>query len=286
MPALITPFGPDGSVDLAAHEQNVALLHERGIDGIVIGGSNGEGPYLEPGERRALAAGARSANPEGFVMVGIAAESLRMALDMCREAAEAEADAVLVMTPTTLVRHRPDLVEGLFTDVADQAGLPVFLYSVPRVTGVEIAPDAVARLSHHERIVGLKDSGGDPDRCVALAHDTAAGFTVFAGASVALHGAVSGGCHGGVTASMNYVPGLARRVLDDAVGGVDTGASSRLVEIAGLVEGFGVAAVKYAAARLGLVGGVPRRPLREIDEATRRRIDEALQPIGDEYPSV
>ena len=154
MPAIVTPFTASGAIDAVAHRNNVAGLWGRGIHGVVIGGSNGEGPYLEPGERTALAAGARAAAPDGFVMVGLAAESLRTALAQAGEAAEAGADAVLAMTPTTLVRHRPDLVEGFFSDLADAAPLPVFLYSVPKVTAYELPLDVAIRLSPTRQICG------------------------------------------------------------------------------------------------------------------------------------
>lgn len=49
MPALITPFTRGGEIDTRAHTHNLKTLAEAGIDGFVIGGSNGEGPYLEPG---------------------------------------------------------------------------------------------------------------------------------------------------------------------------------------------------------------------------------------------
>ena len=54
MPALVTPFTRTGTLDVKAHVRNVRSLAERGIEGFVIAGSNGEGPYLESGERAQL----------------------------------------------------------------------------------------------------------------------------------------------------------------------------------------------------------------------------------------
>lgn len=71
MPALITPFDRSGEIDIDAHVGNLRVLAETGIEGFVIGGSNGEGPYLEPGERRALVKAGR--RRKAHFMVGIAA---------------------------------------------------------------------------------------------------------------------------------------------------------------------------------------------------------------------
>ena len=94
MPALITPFGQRGEIDIKAHSGNMRVLAWRGIDGFLIGGSNGEGPYLEAGERaRLVKAGRRR---KAHLMVGVAAQSTRTALTQVSEAAEAGADSLLV----------------------------------------------------------------------------------------------------------------------------------------------------------------------------------------------
>ena len=280
MPAIVTPFRADGEIDIAAHEANVARLWERGVHGVVIGGSNGEGPYLEPGERGRLAAVARSAAPEGFVIAGMAAESLRAAVAASHEAVAAGSDAVLAMTPTTLVRERHDLVEGFYTDLADASPLPVLLYSVPKVTGYELPLDGAIRLSAHRNVAGMKDSGGDPDRVAQIAATAAPGFHMFAGASAAVAGGVGGGAHGAITASANYAAGLLAEVVEAAGSPAVTALHDRLLALSRAVERYGVAGVKYAATRTGLEGGQPRLPLRPIGTQAMAEIDAALEAAG------
>jgi dihydrodipicolinate synthase/N-acetylneuraminate lyase len=280
MPAIITPFTSTGEIDEAAHEGNVARLWTRGIHGVVIGGSNGEGPYLEPGERRLLARLSRRAASESFVMVGLAAESLRAAWAMAAEAAEAAADAVLAMTPTTLVRQRDDLVEGFYRDLADSSPLPVFLYSVPKVTGYELPTESALRLAAHPNVVGMKDSGGDPARAVAIASGAPAGFIVFAGASAAVAPAVAGGAHGAITASANYAPELVAQVVAAAGTAAADELHQRLLRISAAVERHGVAGVKHAAGRTGLAGGATRRPLRPLEAEAAAEVDAALAAAG------
>jgi dihydrodipicolinate synthase/N-acetylneuraminate lyase len=280
MPAIITPFTAAGEIDGPAHEGNVARLWARGVLGVVIAGSNGEGPYLEPGERGRLATLARRATPDGFVMVGLAAESLRAAWAMTAEAAEAGADAVLAVTPTTLVRQRHDLVEGFFSDLADASPLPVFLYSVPKVTGYELPAEAAVRLAAHPNIVGMKDSGGDPVRAAAINSAAPAGFWVFAGASPAVSAAVAAGVHGAVTASANYAPGMLAEVVAAAGTPAADPLHERLVRLSAAVESHGVAGVKHAATLTGLDAGFTRRPLRPLDDAALADVDAALADAG------
>jgi 4-hydroxy-2-oxoglutarate aldolase len=278
MPAIVTPFGRRGSIDLAAHRHNVETLGSRGIAGFVIGGSTGEGPYLEPDERLELAAATRDAAPGVFVMIGLAGESLRNAIAMSEEAADGGADAVLALTPTSLVRHRPDLVERFFADLAGRSRLPVFLYSVPRVSGFELPSESAIRLAGTDGIVGMKDSGGHPGRISQIARAAGERFAVYCGASAAISLSVAGGAHGGITASANYAPRLVAEVAERSRKSVASAADAqeRLRALSGAVERHGVAGVKYAAARTGLVTGPPRRPLVTPGAKARREIDRAL----------
>lgn len=275
MPAIVTPFDDEGAVDIEAHAVNVRLLSAAGIAGFVIGGSNGEGPYLEAGERATLAEATRGAAPDAFVLVGTVAESLRMALVQAQEAVDGGADAILATTPTTLVRHRPDLVMGYYEALADAASLPVFLYSVPRVTAYDLPLDVAIGLATHDNVIGIKDSSGDLDRARALA---AAPFTVYVGASAIVTSGVAAGAHGAITASTNYAPSLAMDVVDAV--GADHSAQERLTILSKAVEQHGVPGVKYAATRAGLIGGASRSPLRPPSPEARTEIDAALEAAG------
>ncbi len=283
LPALITPFTRRGDLDLPAHVHNLTTLWERGIRGFLLGGSTGEGPYLEPGERRALTATARETlGRRAFLMTGVAAESTRAALAQTAEAVEGGADAVLVLTPTTLVRGRTGLVVGFFREVADRAGIPVFLYSVPVVTAYSLADGAIDDLRRLPGVVGMKDSGGDAVRILrtVTAHDD--GFLVFNGASASVSLAMGAGAHGAITASANYaVPLLAE--LTSRPGRSPTAvaaAQRRLTELTQVVEAHGVAGTKAASAVVGLAPGAPRRPLRPVGRGGVRAIEAALRDAG------
>ena len=118
LPALITPFSRSGELDLNAHRHNLRTLTKRGIKGFLVGGSTGEGPYLDPGERATLLTATRQElGTRPFLLAGVAGESLRVATAQVEEAAVAGADAVLALTPTSLVRGNQAAVIGFFKDL-------------------------------------------------------------------------------------------------------------------------------------------------------------------------
>ncbi len=287
MPALLTPFTAGGDLDLAAHAANVSFLSDNGLEGLLIAGSTGEGPYLEQGERASLIAAAREA-ADTYLLCGINGETLRSARSQIHEAADAGADAVLVITPTTLARNRHGLVEGFYLDVADGSPVPVFLYTVPPVTGYELPADVVARLSGHENIVGMKDSGGDTARLDQLTDAIRAGFMVFIGASRAVKDGLERGAYGAITASANYAYAELLRLVDTAR--KDDAAAAAIQDavtaVSAAIEPGGVPATKAAAGLAGLDGGFPRAPLRVPDQEAAAAIEAAVRKLRQDFETV
>ena len=272
MPALVTPFTRSGKLDTKAHVRNVRSLAERGIEGFVIAGSNGEGPYLEPGERAELVKAVR--RRKTHLMCGIAAESTRVAQRQIEEACDAGADSVLVLTPTTMARGRDDVVVSFYRDLADSSPAPLFLYSVPPVTAYSLPIDLIAKLSRHDNIVGMKDSSGDVVRLQSILDATPTGFILYSGSSKALTAAVAVGCHGAITGSGNYAPELVLQTLAAAQSDIVKARrlQRRLSRLAADVEAHGVPGVKAATKAGGLEPGYPRPPLRRLPKGTETSI--------------
>lgn len=272
MPALITPFTRGGEIDLRAHTHNLKTLAEAGIEGFVVGGSNGEGPYLEPGDRaRLVKAGRRR---KTHFMVGIAAESTRVALHQVEEAVEGGADSVLVMTPTTLTRGQDEAVLRFYRTIADTSTVPVFIYSVPSVTAFSLPLELVWRLSRHENIIGMKDSSGDVVRLQSIIDAAPPEFILYSGSSRALTAAMAIGCYGAITGSGNYAPDLVLETLKQAKSDPVQARKlqKRLSAISADVEAHGVPGVKAAAKAAGLDPGHPREPLTRLSRGAETSI--------------
>lgn len=275
MPALVTPFTENGDLDLDAHASNVATMVDRGARGILIGGSTGQGPYLEPGERRDLARSARAGAPDATIICGVFGESVRQAVAQVEEATDGGADAVLVATPGSLVRARPDRIDAFYRDLASAARVPILLYTVPQVTGVELPTASIVDLAAEPGIIGVKDSGGDADRFRAMRDLLDAGFATYVGASKAVLAAHANGAYGAITASANY----ALTEVSLAVRG-DADAQRRLTGLIGVVEPHGVAGTMAAAEASGLTVGIPRSPLAAVSTEIAAEIGDALAAAG------
>lgn len=272
MPAIITPFDDREELDLDAHRHNVSFLGGLGYEGFVLTGSTGEGPLLEPGERRQLASASREgAGKDAFLLCGINAETNRVARNQIAEAAEGGADAVLVLTPTTLSRNRTNFVTAFFMEVADESSLPVFLYSVPMVTAYSMPLEAVWELAQHPNVVGMKDSSGDAIRIQRMLAGLPDDFALYNGSGPAVTLTMAAGAHGAILASANYVPRLSLEVvaaaLESPPGNMKM--QHRLTAANDGVARYGIPGVKAAAEMVGLRAGRSRAPLLPTSEKDR-----------------
>lgn len=267
LPALITPCTADGAIDENAHRHNLSTMAEAGVDGFVIGGSTGLGPYLVAGERAVLVGiGREVVGPELFLLCGIQAESIAQAQSQLKEAVSADADAALVMTPTTLIRGNDPRVAFFYHELAETSPLPLFLYSVPGTTGYQLPIEIAVELAAHPNIVGLKDSGAEAHRVVPLASAIADGFTVMAGSSRVLNEFVLHGAHGAITASANYAHDLVSTALDNEY------AQEELTPLAAAVQRYGLPGTYAAAEAVGLTAGAMRLPLQTLESGERAAV--------------
>ncbi|MBY0309204.1 MAG: 4-hydroxy-tetrahydrodipicolinate synthase [Phycisphaerales bacterium] len=165
--AVTTPFTADGSggvIDFGLLKEQIEFQAAGGVAGVVLAGTTGESPTLEPEEWRDLIErGVRLARGAGILAVaGTGSNSTSHACALQRFAAAAGADAALSVNP---YYNKPGQ-EGLyahFMEQADAAALPIILYNIPGRTGVALAPDTVAQLAKHPNIRAIKEATGSTD---------------------------------------------------------------------------------------------------------------------------
>src|SRR5436305_6444742 len=95
-----TPFGAGGEVDAEALGANIEGWNATGIAGYVALCSTGVRVHLDERERMAVVEASRARAPrETAFVVGVGEHSTRQTILEVRRAADAGADAVLVLTP-------------------------------------------------------------------------------------------------------------------------------------------------------------------------------------------
>ena len=163
-----TPVGEDGCFEASALSRHLTWIAERGLDGALVLGTNGEFPSFSMDERRRVAETAAAAGSPDRLLLGVGSCSVVEAAEMARLAGRLGYQAVLCPPP---FYFRGASVAGLaefFRAVLDASPLPVLLYHIPQVTDVPISDELLDAIGGHERLAGVKDSSGDPQEMARL----------------------------------------------------------------------------------------------------------------------
>jgi 4-hydroxy-tetrahydrodipicolinate synthase len=279
-PALVTPFDEDGDVDYDRLEALVSWVEARGVDFLVPCGSTSEAELLTNDEqRRVTETVAKEASVP--VLAGAGHPGLRETLETIEHAAAAGADGALVVTPF-YYPHDQETLAAYYRDLAAEAALPIYLYSVPQFTGVRLEPETVGELATHPNIVGLKDSSGSLSALVRTSERVDEGFDLLVGSAGVLAQTLDEGASGGVCALANLAPAALAEVVDrhESDPAAARARNRELVELNDAVTAqFGIPGLKWAMRERGAPAGYPRSPHQPVDAAARERLGGLLESL-------
>ena len=282
--AIVTPMTVDGAVDWPAWDRLLDFHAREGSDGIVVAGTTGESPVLSMDEveeltRRAVA----RCRDKMKVIVGAGTHSTAGTVARTRALSRLGVDGVLLVTPY----YNKPTQEGLyrhFMAAAEASAAPVILYNVPSRTAVDLLPGTVARLARNAQIVAIKEATGSLDRARETLTACPPDFTLLSGDDATAIELMSLGARGVISVSANVAPRRMHEACAAALSG--DGAAARAIDLSlqPLHKDLFVEAnpipVKWAMARMGLIGNAIRLPLVELSAAHQDAVLRAMQAAG------
>ena len=287
IPALVTPFLPDGGFDEASYRALIEWQIAEGSSALVPCGTTGEAATLSAAEHfHAVRVCVEQAAGRVPVIAGAGSNDTRVAIENVAAARAAGADAALMVPP---YYNRPSQ-EGIFQHfeaVAAAASLPVILYNVPGRTVTDIQPATMARIvaAHPQVFVGVKDATGNLARVTQQRLGCGANFVQLSGndeTALAFNAMGGVGC---ISVSANVAPGLCAQFQAACAAGDFAAAlklHDRLFDLhVALFTDASPGPVKYAMTRVR--PGFPatlRLPMTWPSEASRAAVDAALAAAG------
>jgi len=282
--AIVTPMNDDGSLDFPRLRSLIDWHIAEGTDGIVVVGTTGESPTVDVEEHcELIRVAVEHAAGRVPVIAGTGANSTAEAIELARFAADAGAAAHLSVVP---YYNRPTQ-EGLyrhFRTIAEAVELPLILYNVPGRTVADLANDTALRLAEIPNIVGLKDATGNLDRACDLIERAPADFALYSGDDMSSAAFLMLGGHGVISVTANVAP----RAIHELCAAAAAFDARRLREINATLVGLhrdlfceaNPIPVKWAVARMGLIGYGIRLPLTPLTEAVQPRVLAAMRKAG------
>ncbi|MCL2008347.1 MAG: dihydrodipicolinate synthase family protein [Treponema sp.] len=287
IPPMVTPFKKNGDLDTEGFVSNIKKWNDDKLVGYLVIGSNSETVYLSDDEKLELVRLTAEHAKEGrLVMAGSSHESARGTIELTNKCARLGAHCALILTPYYYGSAMDSkAMIRFFTEVADNSEIPVLIYNVSKFTGVNIGADAIAELSKHKNIAGMKDSNGDVPQLATFLRVADPSFQVMTGTYGAWYPALAMGMTGIVSAMANCCPNEIALTQELYEAGKQKEAFElyqRMFPVNAAVTGtFGIPGLKYACDYLGYTGGHVRNPLADCTSTQQEQlkiiIDKALQ---------
>jgi len=217
VPAMVTPFHEDGSLDLDTAQSLAAHLVDGGADGLVITGTTGETSTLQDEENVAMfRAVVEAVGDRAKVIAGTGMNDTGHSVHLSQLAAKTGVDGLLLVTP---YYNKPNQagIRAHFETIASSTDLPVMLYDIPGRSVMPIHAPTILELAAHPNIVALKDAKGDFQSTTLVLAGT--DLDVYSGEDALTMPLMALGAVGVVSVTAHVAPGLYRQLVDAMAAG-------------------------------------------------------------------
>jgi len=275
---MLTPFKAKGELDTAAFVSNIEKWNKDKIAGYLVIGSNSETAYLNEKEKLELVKlTVEHAKKDRVIMAGTGLESARETIKLTNKCAKLGAHCALVLTPSYYAQAMDSkAMIRFFTEVADNSDIPVLIYNVTKFTNINIGADAVAELSRHKNITGMKDSNGDVPQLATFLRVADPDYQIMPGTFSSWYPGLAMGLTATISAMANCCPNeiAETQALFDA-GKLKESFNlyQRMFPVnAAVTATYGVSGLKYVCDYLGYKGGHVRNPLADCTDAQKEQL--------------
>jgi len=282
--AIVTPMKDDLTVDYDALGRLIDFQILSGINAIVAVGTTGESATLEYSEQKdVIRFTVERVAGRVPVIAGAGTNNTLHVLENVRNACEAGADALLVVTPYYNKATQNGLIAH-FTAVADTSTVPVILYNVPGRTGCNLLPKTVAKLAEHPNIVAIKEASGNMAQLVELVALCGDKLDIYSGEDALNVPIMSMGGKGAISVLSNVMPRESVAMTDACLAGDYPTAAKWQCKMLPLIQALfcevNPIPAKAAVAAMGFGRENIRMPLSRMEDANRQRLLTEMRNLG------
>lgn len=293
VPAMVTPFRPDYSIDFGKVEQLAQYLVDHGCDGLLVNGTTGESPALSMEEKLELVRVVKHAmaGKNIPIMAGVGGNNTFAAVEDARQMSQLGVDALLVVVPYYNKPSQAGMMEH-FRRIAQAVDNEIVIYNIPSRCGVQMSADTMAAL-HREcpNIIGVKQSCPDMDAVTEItAKLPAKTWLTWCGDDTLTLPQMACGAHGVVSVAAHLVAPQMKDMVDAFKAGKLEDALAIHHQIFPIAKELfflpNPTVVKSALARLGFIGSTMRPPMVEPSETEMDRVISLVEQYKADIPQA
>lgn len=283
IPPMITPTAVESTVDTETLREFTVFLKQGGVDGLFPVGTTGEFTALGRDQRQTVVETVVDTSGDIPVLAGCGGTAVSSVRAYIADAADAGADAAVVVTPYYQNGSQASLMR-FYRAVSSDSPLPIYLYNIPQFTGNHLQPETVAILAENPNIVGIKDSSGDFNFFMDLLDTVPSSFDVIQGIPTYSLMSLKNGADGLIAGPANVFPEVVSELYAAQQAGDDAHAWARLTEvILPILQTTRsmpmISALRHLSANAGRDLGGPLPPLPELTDDQRNELDKCYQTI-------
>lgn len=281
--ALVTPFNAQG-INFDAFEALIEYQLDGGIDALIVCGTTGEAATMTDEETNAaINFVVKKTNGRVPVIAGTGCNCTASAVESSKAAADLGADALLVVNPYYNKGSRSGVYKH-YAMIADAAKTPIIVYNVPSRTGCNLSTDFLAELADIDQVVGLKEASSDICQIADIAAKIGDKIDIYSGNDDQIMPILSFGGSGVISTIGNIAPSATSEIPRNFfAGNIDAAIDGQLKMmplIRALFSETNPTPVKAALNLLGFDAGLPRLPMDEATEATKKLLAKEMSNFG------
>lgn len=282
--ALVTPMHEDGSINFDRLRTLIDEQIEAGIPALVICGTTGESATMTLEEHsEVIKVAVEHTAGRVKIIAGAGSNDTACAAELAKEAEEAGADALLLVTPYYNKATQKGLYEH-YKYIAERVSLPIILYNVPSRTGCNIKPETYAKLADIENIVAIKEANGDISSVVKTRLLCGDKLDIYSGNDDQIIPIMALGGKGVISVLSNVMPKETVEMCDKMLKGDLAGAASMQIELSSLIDALFIEVnpipAKTAMNLMGMNMGPLRLPMTEMEEGTKATLKAELKKFN------
>ncbi|MDR0308510.1 MAG: 4-hydroxy-tetrahydrodipicolinate synthase [Coriobacteriales bacterium] len=285
IPAMVTPFAADGSLNLNRAQELAVDLVKRGSDALIISGTTGESPTTTYVEKRDLFKAVLEAlDGSAPIIANIGDNCTADSVAFAKDAEQIGVDGLMAVVP---YYNKPPQ-EGLyrhFKAIAESVDIPVILYNIPGRCVINMEAQTTLRLANDvSNIVAVKEASGKFDQITEIANNAPEGFVVYSGDDEATLPLMSMGGYGVITTIGNLAPERMKEIVESMAAGDRAHALACHLKLQPLMKELFVTAnpimVKAAMCMAGFDVGGTRLPLIEATDSQLAELRRVMENVG------
>lgn len=283
MVALITPFHEDESVNYDKLRELIEWHIQEQTDAILVLGTTAETPALTVTEEDEIArVSIETAAGRVPIIVGSGSNNTMIAMEQSIKYEKMGADGLLVITPYYNKTNKSGMVNHFYT-VADAVNIPIYVYNVPGRTGVSLTYEALAEISKHKNIVGIKEASGDMSFITKISRLINDDFNVYCGNDDISIPLMSMGGAGIISVLANILPRQTHEMAMAYINGDVKKAAEMQKYYLDFINALFIETnpipIKEAMNLVGMNVGGYRLPLCPMEEDTKAKLIETMKAI-------